>query len=161
MLKNNEVWLGYNSVKEFMQPDGSIKKFGNKLWYTNLDIQKRHEKLILWQRYYDDDGNPLPDAEERYPRYDNYMAINVDKVADIPMDYKPWIKLNDAQLRMLFLTGDGKEQGGRSPNGMQLAAIKRATNRFNDMKRRGLLDGNEHNFYVTLLNVNIISIVLS
>lgn len=61
-----------------------------------------------------------------------------------------WIKLNDAQLRMLFLTGDGKEKGGRSPNGMQLAAIKRATNRFNDMKRRGLLDGNEHNFYVTL-----------
>lgn len=51
---------------------------------------------------------------------------------------------------MLFLTGDGKEKGGRSPNGMQLAAIKRATNRFNDMKKRGLLDGNEHNFYVTL-----------
>ena len=67
-----------------------------------------------------------------------------------PRIYRSWIKLNDAQLRMLFLTGDGKEKGGRSPNGMQLAAIKRATNRFNDMKRRGLLDGNEHNFYVTL-----------
>lgn len=53
-----------------------------------LDIQKRHEKLILWQRYYDDNGNPLPDAEERYPHYDNYDAINVDKVADIPVDYK-------------------------------------------------------------------------
>ena len=88
MLKNNEVWLGYSSVKEFVQPDGTIKKFGNKLWYTNLDIQKRHEKLILWQRYYDDDGNPLPDAEERYPHYDNYDAINVDRVADIPVDYK-------------------------------------------------------------------------
>lgn len=87
MLKDNEIWLGYSSVKEFMQPDGTIKKFGNKLWYTNLDIQKRHEKLILWQRYYDDDGNPLPDAEERYPHYDNYDAINVDKVADIPVDY--------------------------------------------------------------------------
>lgn len=88
MLKDNEVWLGYSSVKEFVQPDGTIKKFGNKLWYTNLDIQKRHEKLILWQRYYDDDGNPLPDADERYPHYDNYAAINVDKVADIPVDYK-------------------------------------------------------------------------
>lgn len=88
MLKENEVWLGYNSVKEFVQPDGTIKKFGNKLWYTNLDIQKRHEKLILWQRYYDDDGNPLPDAEERYPHYDNYDAINVDRVADIPVDYR-------------------------------------------------------------------------
>lgn len=98
MLKNNEVWLGYSSVKEFVQPDGTIKKFGNKLWYTNLDIQKRHEKLILWQRYYDDDGNPLPDAEERYPHYDNYAAINVDKVADIPVDYKPcWFKCGSAE----------------------------------------------------------------
>ena len=57
-------------------------------WFTNLDIQKRHEKLILWQRYYDDDGNPLSDADERYPHYDNYDAINVDRVADIPVDYK-------------------------------------------------------------------------
>lgn len=98
MLKDNEIWLGYSSVKEFVQPDGTIKKFGNKLWYTNLDIQKRHEKLILWQRYYDDDGNPLPDAEERYPHYDNYDAINVDKVADIPVDYKPcWFKCSSAE----------------------------------------------------------------
>lgn len=44
--------------------------------------------MILWQRYYDDDGNPLPDAEERYPHYDNYDAINVDRVADIPVDYR-------------------------------------------------------------------------
>ena len=87
MLKDNEIWLGYSSVKEFTQPDGTIKKFGNKLWYTNLDIQKRHEKLILWQRYYDDDGNPMPDAEKRYPHYDNYDAINVDRVANIPVDY--------------------------------------------------------------------------
>lgn len=56
--------------------------------FTNLDIQKRHEKLILWQRYYDDDGNHLPDAEERYSHYDNYDAINVDRVADIPVDYQ-------------------------------------------------------------------------
>lgn len=66
--------------------------------FTNLDIQKRHEKLILWQRYYDDNGNPLPDVEERYPRYDNYMAINVDRVADIPVDYKPcWFKCSSAE----------------------------------------------------------------
>lgn len=37
MLKGNEVWLGCSSVKEFVQPDGTIKKFGNKLWFTNLD----------------------------------------------------------------------------------------------------------------------------
>lgn len=113
MLKDNEVWLGYSSVKEFVQPDGTIKKFGNKLWYTNLDIQKRHEKLILWQRYYDDNGNPLPDTEERYPHYDNYAAINVDKVADIPADYKGVMgvpitfldKYNPKEFEILGYTG--------------------------------------------------------
>lgn len=45
LLKNNEMWMGYSTVKEFLQPDGTIKKFGNKLWFTNLDIKKRHENL--------------------------------------------------------------------------------------------------------------------
>lgn len=39
LLKNNEMWMGYSAVKEFLQPDGTIKKFGNKLWFTNLDIK--------------------------------------------------------------------------------------------------------------------------
>ena len=88
LLKNNELWLGYSVIKEFLQPDGTMKKFGNKLWFTNLDIQKRHEKMDLRHRYYDDDGNPLPDIDERYPRYDNFDAINVDRVTNIPVDYK-------------------------------------------------------------------------
>ena len=46
-------------------------------WFTNLDIKKRHENLILYEQY----------SPEDYPRYDNYDAINVDKVADIPVDY--------------------------------------------------------------------------
>lgn len=77
LLRNNEIWLGYNGVKEFYQPDGSIKKFGNKLWFTNLDIQKRHEKIILWNEY----------SEEEFPKYDNYDAINVNKVKYIPKNY--------------------------------------------------------------------------
>lgn len=89
LLKDNHVWIGYMSPSEFDTPSGMTKKVaGLGRWFTNLDIQKRHEKLILWQRYYDDDGNPLPDADERYPHYDNYAAINVDRVADIPADYK-------------------------------------------------------------------------
>ena len=77
LIKENHLWLGYNPVKEFRQPDGTFKKFGNKLWFTNLDIKKRHEKLILWKKY-----NPTD-----FPAYDNYDAINVDKVCDIPIDY--------------------------------------------------------------------------
>lgn len=64
-------------MKEFLQPDGTIKKFGNKLWFTNLDIKKRHEKLILWKNY----------TPAEFPQYDNYDAINVDKVSNIPCDY--------------------------------------------------------------------------
>ena len=77
LLKDNEVCLGCTNVKAFLQPDGSIKKFGNIRWFTNLDVAKRHEKLILWKHY----------TPEEYPKYDNYDAINVDKVSEIPCDY--------------------------------------------------------------------------
>ena len=79
LLKDNKVWIGYNNVKEFRQPDGSMKKFGNIGWYTNLDIKKRHEELVLYKKY----------TPEEYPKYDNYDAINVDKVSDIPHKYRP------------------------------------------------------------------------
>ena len=77
LLKDNEVWIGCTNVKEFLQPDGSIKKFGNIGWFTNLDVAKRHEKLILWKKY----------TPEEYPKYDNYDAVNVNKIAEIPCDY--------------------------------------------------------------------------
>ena len=77
LLKENKVWLGCTNVKEFLQPDGKIKKFGNIGWFTNLDVAKRHEKLILWKHY----------TPEEYPKYDNYDAIEVSKVSDIPVDY--------------------------------------------------------------------------
>lgn len=77
LLKDNKIWLGNYAVKEFIRPDGSTQKFGNKLWFTNLDHNKRHEKLALSKNY----------TPEDYPHYDNYDAINVDKVSDIPCDY--------------------------------------------------------------------------
>lgn len=78
LLKENKVWIGYNSPAEFITPDGVTKKInGLTRWFTNLDNNKRHEKLILWKNY----------TPEEYPTYDNYNAINVDKVAEIPCDY--------------------------------------------------------------------------
>lgn len=47
------------------------------IWFTNLDYKKRHEDIILYKTY----------DETNYPKYDNYDAINVDKVKDIPSDY--------------------------------------------------------------------------
>ncbi len=77
LIKNNKVWVGYTFPKEFKQPDDSFKKFGNICWFTNIDVKKRHEDLVLYRKY-------IPD---QYPKYDNYDAINVDKTVDIPMDY--------------------------------------------------------------------------
>jgi hypothetical protein len=79
LIKNNEIWLGCNFVKEFETPDGSKKKFGNVCWYTNIPHKKRNEELILFRKYV---GN-----EKDYPKYDNYDAIEVSKTKDIPMDY--------------------------------------------------------------------------
>jgi len=93
LIKENRMWLGYGfkrNMAHFIAPhyqdtasdadhrDGMIRVAG-VVWYTNLDHNKRHEEMILVQRYY---GN-----ESAYPLYDNYDAIEVAKTQDIPMDY--------------------------------------------------------------------------
>mgnify|MGYP001616113665 FL=1 len=80
LVKENKIWLGYTRVKEFHKPDGSTQKFGNVGWFTNLDVKKRHEDIILFKTY---KGN-----KSDYPKYDHYDAINVDRTKDIPADYK-------------------------------------------------------------------------
>lgn len=94
-IKENKLWLGndnggtkwfgvqdhYDIATESRKKTENGKKYfsmGSVNWFTNLDFSKRHEDLILYKKY-----NP-----EEYPFYDNYNAINVDKVADIPMDYE-------------------------------------------------------------------------
>ena len=79
LLKDDDVWLGSTHPKEFIQRDGTVKKFGNICWFTNLDIKKRHEELILVKKY--------AGHEDEYPKYENYDAIEVSKVSDIPFDY--------------------------------------------------------------------------
>lgn len=93
LLKENKVWLGYKAGDmAFTVPDNyearetrfwidetgrKWRSLGNICWYTNLDIDKRHEQMILYKSY-----NP-----DEYPKYDNYDAIEVSKTADIPCDY--------------------------------------------------------------------------
>ena len=89
LIKENKIWVGYRSMNSdiwFCVPnDYSYEKIvdGKKIkhimacWYTNIDTKKRHEDLILYKRY----------SPDEYPKYDNYDAINVDKVSDIPYDY--------------------------------------------------------------------------
>ena len=67
------IWKWYN-------PDEWYVKVPAISWFTNLDIKKRHEDLIMYKKYNSEDN----------PKYDNFDAINVDKVSDIPFDYD-WI----------------------------------------------------------------------
>lgn len=106
LLKDNRMWIGYTNPKQFIRPDGAMKSFGNVLWFTNLDIQKRHEKLILRRRY-----TPLA-----YPRYANFDAIEVSKVADIPVDYDglmgvPITFLNRYDPEQFEIIGQSRELG--------------------------------------------------
>ncbi|MBP9772470.1 MAG: adenine-specific methyltransferase EcoRI family protein [Candidatus Pacebacteria bacterium] len=78
LVKNNYIWPGYSHAKEFKQPDGTLKTFGNISWYTNLDTTKRHEELILYKKY----------SAQEFSKFDNYDAINIDKTTDIPADFK-------------------------------------------------------------------------
>lgn len=90
LIQTGKVWLGFgfkggathfyscyeDTATASDHRKGMIRVSG-VVWYTNIDHKKRHEKLDLYKKY---------NAEE-YPLYDNYNAINVNKTADIPLDY--------------------------------------------------------------------------
>ncbi len=95
-IKDNNLWLGYgfnagnayfaidpleskNFAKGVYDEKTGLVKFRNVTWGTNLDIKKRHELIDTIYTY--------EKHKDKYPKYDNYDAINVDKVAEIPMDY--------------------------------------------------------------------------
>lgn len=77
-IKDDKIWLGYNCVRMFQQPNGKLFETARTFWFTNLDIPKRHEHIILYRNY----------NEVEYPKYDNYDAINVNKTSEIPCDYE-------------------------------------------------------------------------
>ena len=93
IIKENKMWLGmknYGSKFHFIIPDGFEMKssyydengvrygaVNNAIWFTNIPNAKRNQPIDLYKKY----------SAEEYPTYDNYNAINCDKVSDIPMDY--------------------------------------------------------------------------
>lgn len=96
LFKDNKIWLGcsiHSGDRIFNVPDDypleasncGIDENGKKWirvkgvrWFTNLKITKRHDNIILYKKYNSTD----------YPKFDNYDAINIDRVKDIPMDYE-------------------------------------------------------------------------
>ena len=109
LVRDNKVWVGYKSMsadmlfdvsEEFAHwlvknkkqgsgykiVDGVVKGRAQAIWFTNLDIEKRHEKLILYKHY----------SKEDYTHYANFDGIDVNRVADIPCDYDGYIGVPDS-----------------------------------------------------------------
>ncbi len=130
LIKDNKLWIGINSNRNFSGfivpehyplhgTEARIDENGNRIvssnntcWFTNLDIAKRHEELILYREY---------DPDE-YPTYDNYDAIEVSKTKDIPIAYDgvmgvPITFLNNynpAQFEILGITDRQNSSGLRT-----------------------------------------------
>lgn len=173
LLKDNKVWLGYKSLNQDMyfdvpderkewllanKKEGSAYKIidgvvmgrlASACWFTNLDIKKRHEPLILYKRY--------KGHEDEYPHYDNYDAINVDKVSNIPEDYDGVMgvpisfldKYCPEQFEILGIT-DRQNTSGLRTKKYTLAD----SSKYNDLNARSVLrlaDGSYKQVYARLL----------
>lgn len=86
LIKNNNLWGGCNYKGGTRKASTGNMMLINKLqekkgvyimFYTNMDNEKKHKNLILTAEY----------ELSKYPKYDNYDAINVNKIKDIPKDY--------------------------------------------------------------------------
>lgn len=78
MLMEGKWITGYNDVKTFKKPDGTIQKFGNIGWFTNIFEHSKRNNLVLENEY-----NP----NEQYQKYETYDAINFNKVSEALKDY--------------------------------------------------------------------------
>ena len=128
LIKENKVWLGYgfkggagHFISEYEDKatagdhkEGMIRVSGVH-WFTNLEIKKRHENLILYKHY----------TPEDYPHYENFDAIDVGKTEDIPCDYDGIMgvpdsfldKFNPDQFEIIGLgSGDLAKQAGVTKN---------------------------------------------
>ena len=119
-IKDNKMWIGcsiHSGDRKFYVPDSyelnaatcgvdeNGKRFINVKgvrWFTNIENKNRFEPIDLYKRY----------SFEDYPKYDNYLGFNVDKVTDIPVndfidieipdeEYEKWKKVYGDDLVIL------------------------------------------------------------
>lgn len=131
LIQANRIWLGYGfkggaghfySKYEDTATAGDHRagmiRVSGVTWFTNLDINKRHEDIILFRQY----------SPEDYPKYDNYDAINVNKTADIPFDYDGIIgvpitfmdKYNPTQFEIIGTSTTAMPKGAPYVNGKRI-----------------------------------------
>jgi len=148
LLKENKLWTGvFAGNMEFRVPnDDKYKRdgkrfwiddqgdywrsLGNICWFTNLTHYKRKEELLLYKKY----------TPETYYKFENYDAINVDKVSEIPFDYTGPMgvpvtfiyKHNPNQFEILGQTHSGDTS-------LEVEKIRTSTNH----RHRGFINGKQ------------------
>lgn len=132
LIKDNKMWLGYSQPKEFDTPNGMTKKVnGLTRWFTNVDLYKRHQSLLLdtmehnlkfnkkLKKKFEKDYGKL-----EYPHYDNYDAIEVPFADAIPSDYDGAMgvpitfmdKYNPEQFEIIGLLQSSTDEQAGIPN---------------------------------------------
>ena len=98
LIKENRVWLGngFDSGNAFFStpfskeyaegvynPDTGLVKFRNCCWFTNLEHGRRHVPIPLMTQ-----ADVIKYSTKKpFEKYDNYDAIEVSLVKNIPSDY--------------------------------------------------------------------------
>jgi hypothetical protein len=150
LISENKLWLGqsiHSGDREFRVPDYyplqaagfRIDENGVKYirvkgvrWFTNIDNKARHEELTLYKTY----------TPEEYRHYDNYDAIEVSKVTDIPINYSGLMcvpitfldKYNPQQFEILGITDRQNTSGLRTKK-----YTVEDTPKYNDLNARGVI----------------------
>ena len=102
-FQDGNLSIGYETPNDFAQPNSDKNMKGLCRWFTTF--KTRQVSLEMTEKY----------DPERYPKYDNYDAINVDRVADIPRDYYGVMgvpatfmdKYNDKQFEIVGIANRG------------------------------------------------------
>lgn len=101
LIMANRIWLGYgfkrncahfytyyeDNATDADHREGMIR-VPSITWFTNMEIAKRNEEMVLYRRYNPDD----------YPKYVNFDAIDVSATADIPEDWDGLMGVPDTFL---------------------------------------------------------------
>jgi len=169
LIKENKMWLGYGfkgGAAHFINKhyedyatagdhkEGMIRVSG-VVWFTNLDINKRHEDLILYKKYY---GN-----EDEYPKYENYDAININKTNEIPIDYEgamgvPITFLNKYNPKQFEIIGLGISNSGIEI-GVQPYKLEHKLYR-RKVQKRGAVDGDLYMMIDNIVTVPYARIII-
>ena len=118
LFKDDDVGFGWNRVSDFDNNNNSVKC----RWFSNIS-DYYPPKLVLSKRY--DDG---------YKKFDNYDAINIDRIKDIPGDYMGLIGVpitfldsyNKRQFDIVGFLNNGcrlDENGLQGNNGIQMTLV--------------------------------------